>query len=196
MGSPTAGEGATGALADTLRGDRDRNATRQRRSRTLLGLRSDRGAIVFEFIILFPFMMLLVLFFIEFGFVLHRWILINNAAAEGARYAATGNLPAAGTCPGGYHSIEERARETTGNRITCAQVTVRYTRYSGATVSRGDSVAVRISHTYATVTGFGEMLHLVTGGTFPSTLTMTSCADARLETRPQGGTLTDGLPCG
>jgi Flp pilus assembly protein TadG len=167
-------------------------------ARSARRLRSDRGSVVTEFILLFPFMMLMVLFFIEFGFALHSWILINNAAAEGARFAATGNLPTnvAGTCPAGYESIEERARQTTGNRITCANVTVRYTRYSGATVTRGDSVSVRINHNYTPVTGFGDMLNLVTGGVFPATLTMTSCADARLETRPQGGTLTDGTTCG
>jgi Flp pilus assembly protein TadG len=142
-------------------------------------------------------MMFMVLFFIEFGFALHSWIIVNNAAAEGARFAATGNRPTtvAGTCPAGYVSIEERAVEASGNRLTCGEVTVRYTRYSGATVTRGDSVSVRISHTYATVTGFADVLNMVTGGVIPTSWTMTSCADARLETRPTG-TLTDGTTCG
>src|SRR5262245_9320036 len=114
------------------------------------GLRSDAGQAAAEFIMLFPLMMLLVCFFIEFGVALHSWILITNAAAGAARCAAVGNLPTdvAGTCPAGLLSIEERAVEASNNHITCADVTVAYERFTGATVQRGDGVNVRIAHDY------------------------------------------------
>ena len=148
-----------------------------------------------EFVLLFPFMMLLLLSFIEFGFALHNWILVNNSAAEAALYAAVGNLPsiAAGTCDAG--SVEERAVESSAEHILCSEVTVEYQRLSASDVRRGDAVAVRIAHVYTPVTGFGAVLNLVSGGTFPSTLTLSACADSRLESNPTRTGLLEGVSC-
>jgi Flp pilus assembly protein TadG len=162
-------------------------------------LHSDAGQTAAEFAMLFPFMMLLLLFFVEFGFVLHNWVTVNNAAAEAARYAAVGNLPntVPGTCPTATPlSIESRARQASGNQVLCNEVVVGYHKFAGTNVERGDGVSVRISHVYQTVTGLGNVLHLVTGGVLPTTLTMSSCADARMEIRPTVQPLPNQPDCG
>ena len=52
------------------------------------GVRSDRGASLVEFALLAPFLILLLLGIIEFGFVLAQMNEIRHGAREGARYAA------------------------------------------------------------------------------------------------------------
>ena len=56
--------------------------------------RSDRGAALVEFALLMPFLLLLVLGIIEFGFFLGEWNELKHGALQGARLAAVndGNL--------------------------------------------------------------------------------------------------------
>ena len=46
-----------------------------------------------EFVLLFPFVLILILTIVEFGFALHSFVTVNNAASEAARFAAVANLP-------------------------------------------------------------------------------------------------------
>jgi Flp pilus assembly protein TadG len=160
-------------------------------------LRSDAGQAAAEFIMLFPLMMLLVLFFIEFGLALHSWVLVNNAAAEAARYAAVGNVNSPSpTCAA--NSIQARAMQASGNNILCNEVTVTYRFTAGGTrpVQRGDEVVVRIDHTYETVTGLVGLLNYMTGGLVDTEWTMSSCADARLETGGSVAITSTNVNCG
>ena len=61
-------------------------------------LRHEQGQAAVEFMLMFPFMLMLLLFIVEFGFILHAYISVVESAAEGARYAAVGNPPCGGSC--------------------------------------------------------------------------------------------------
>jgi TadE-like protein len=80
-------------------------------------VRSERGAELIEFALVFPVLLLLVLGMVEFGFLFQRYEVLTNAAREGARiavlpgysfddvkarvcnYVEGGGVPIAGTCP-------------------------------------------------------------------------------------------------
>ncbi len=157
-------------------------------------LRSERGAIMVEFALLLPFILLLIMMIVEFGFALHTGITVNNAASEAARYAAVANPSDVACAPG---SIEDRALRTSTGMLLCSEVTVLYQNTGGTTaIERGDGVAVFIQHEYQTVTPLGAFLSAVSGGTIPSTFTLSACSDSRLEQRPTGPTSATGANCG
>lgn len=150
--------------------------------------RHDDGQAVVEFVLLFPLVLVLIMVIVEFGFALHSYVTINNAASEAARYAAVGNEPNAGalcqTSPA-TPSIEGRAVDASGGLLTCSEVSVSYIKITAGTgFTRGDGVAVHIAHTYNTVTPLGQLLSALSFGTLPSSLTMTACSDSRLELTP------------
>jgi Flp pilus assembly protein TadG len=78
---------------------------------------SERGAEVIEFAIVLPLLLLVVFGIVDFGFLFQRYVVLTNAAMEGARvrvlpgyadpdaiarataYAVDGGIPNAGTCP-------------------------------------------------------------------------------------------------
>lgn len=79
--------------------------------------RSERGAELIEFALVFPLLLLVVLGIVDFGFLFQRMEVITNAAREGARiavlpgyqeadvrarvcnYVVTGGIPTTGACP-------------------------------------------------------------------------------------------------
>ncbi len=142
-------------------------------------LHSDRGQSTVEFTMLFPFIMVLILIIIEFGFALHTHLRVTGAAREAARHAAVGNLPSA-TCAAG--SIEARALNTSGSMLACSDLTVGYLEENGAAgYGRGDSVVVQINHDYTPITPLGQLMSAFSFGTIPATFPMEACADIRLE---------------
>jgi Flp pilus assembly protein TadG len=151
-------------------------------------LHHEDGQAVVEFVLLFPLVLVLIMVIVEFGFALHTYVTINNAASEAARYAAVGHEPNSGaTCQTGpaTPSIEGRAVDASGGILTCSDVAVAYLKItSGGGFTRGDGVAVHITHTYNTVTPLGQLLSTLSFGTLPSSLTMTACSDSRLELTP------------
>ena len=150
--------------------------------------RNDGQALV-EFVLLFPLVLVIILFVIEFGFALHTHITINGAAREAARFAAVANLPSAspGTCDS--DSIEERAVASSTSIADCDEVAVGYIEQNGAPeFSRGDGVVVRISHTYEAKTPLVALMSVVSFGTVPSSFQVFACADARLEGQPSDQT--------
>ena len=81
------------------------NSLRQR-------LRSERGAELIEFALVFPVLLLVVLGIVDFGFLFQRMEVVTNAAREGARMAV---LP-------GYSTVGRRERACA---TTCAPVACR-----------------------------------------------------------------------
>ncbi len=156
-------------------------------------LRSERGAVVVEMALLLPFILLLIMMIVEFGFALHTFVSVNNAASEAARYAAVSN-PSDPTCAPG--SIEYRAMETGTGNLLCSEITVLYQNEGGfADIERGDGVAVFIQHEYQTFTPVGALLSIVSGGAIPATYILGACSDSRLEQSPGGGAVTIGQSC-
>ena len=157
-------------------------------------IRSERGAIVIEMALLLPFILLLIMMIVEFGFALHTGISVNNAASEAARYAAVSNPSDPACAPG---SIEYRAMQTGTGNLLCSEITVLYQDEGGFPnqIERGDGVAVFIQHEYQTFTPVGGLLNIVSGGTIPATFILGACSDSRLEQSPSGGVVTIGQSC-
>ena len=143
--------------------------------------RDERGQAVVEFVLLFPLVLFLILFVIEFGFALYASITVNGAANEAARFAAVANLIGPNCEPG---TVKDKAVSTSGNTVECDEVTVWFVDRSTPpdnAASRGDGVVVRIEHEYTLITPLGPLASAFSFGTIPSTLTISACADARLE---------------
>src|SRR6186713_1472796 len=54
-------------------------------------LRSERGAELIEFALIFPLLLLVLLGIVDFGFLFQRYEVLTNATREGARLAALPN---------------------------------------------------------------------------------------------------------
>ncbi len=154
-------------------------------------LRPERGQALVEFVLLFPLILVVILFVVEFGFVLHAHITVNSAAREAARHAAVARLPSAisggdvRVCPATAGSIHERTVDASSGLVDCDEVTVGYIEQNGDPVySRGDSVVIRIDHTYEAKTPLSDLFSLFSFGSIPSTFQIGACADARLEGVP------------
>lgn len=63
-------------------------------------VRSERGAELIEMALVTPVLLLLVMGIVDFGFLFQRWVVLTNAAAEGARVAT---LP-------GYTAVDAQNR--------------------------------------------------------------------------------------
>jgi len=55
-----------------------------------MSVRGEKGQTLVEFALVLPILVLLVIGMLEFGRVLNVWLIVNNAAREGARYATVG----------------------------------------------------------------------------------------------------------
>lgn len=157
-------------------------------------LRSERAQGVVEFTLMLPFVVLILFAIVEMAFALYTQIQVRNAASEAARYAAVAALPDGACAPG---SIQDRAIDTSGALVECAEVQITYQTPINGVYTRGSGVAVNITHDYDVVTPLPGIINFLTGGVFPSSWDIGGCSDARLESRPstQVG-LTAGADCG
>jgi Flp pilus assembly protein TadG len=155
--------------------------------------RGEHGQTVVEFVLMLPFLLLVIMALAEFGGAFYSYITINNATSEAARWASVANLPddACGT-----NSIQWRASQMSRGLIACDSVTIGYHNPVADQYTRGSGVAVRVNHIYQPVTPLPALIQFVSGGTIPAAWPMTTCSDARLEQRPAGSSLPAGDPCG
>ena len=114
------------------------------------------------------------LMLIDFGITMYGYVSIANAAREGSRYGAVNCGD--GSCTAG--EIATRVANRSGGFADAADVTVSWP----AGGNRGSSVVVRVSHDHGLIF-------------FPSTWTITSCADMRLEQQDSGVTTPSGSGC-
>jgi Flp pilus assembly protein TadG len=133
----------------------------------------ERGAIVVEFAIVFPVLLLLVLGIMEFGFGYHAWDVTQNAAREGARVGAVDPS---------VTDIEARVRGTSNVlNQSLLDVTVQCQPAAGGsftscgTWAEGDIVRVTVVYQYDYIT---PLPHFVSLG---DSMTLTSVSEARFE---------------
>jgi Flp pilus assembly protein TadG len=129
--------------------------------------RRERGQALVEFALVVPIFLILVLGIVDFGWALRSWITVTNSAREGARLGAVG-----ATCD----DIKQRAVDTSAGLLTLSDVTAQ-----NCQGDPGTSVVVTVTHDYSFITPLGGLLTTFTGGTLPSTITMTSSSDMRIE---------------
>ena len=153
--------------------------------------KSEGGQALVEFVLLFPLVLVVILFVVEFGFALHAHITVNSAAREAARHAAVARLPSNPPLTCDPNSIEERGVDSSVGIVLCDEVTVGYVEQNGdvGVFSRGDSVVVRINHIYTAKTPLAQLASTFSFGAIPSTFQISACADARLEGAPSDQTI-------
>jgi Flp pilus assembly protein TadG len=141
-------------------------------------VRSEHGAELVEMAIVTPILLLLVFGIVDFGFMFQRYVVLTNAAVEGARVA---------TMPG-YTAADAQARvqEYVANSLPttvvvppAAVVPVALPRAGGGT---WPGMQVTVTHVY-TLQYIAPMIRLV-GGSSAGTVTLT----ARSTMRSQIGT--------
>jgi len=131
------------------------------------GKRED-GQTLVEFALVLPIFLLVLFAIVDFGMAFHAWITVTNSAREGARFGA---VRATST------EIEQRVRDT-ATSLEQANLSVAVTNAEG---QPGESVVVDVSYDYSLMTPLADLLNMVSGGTIPATLGLSSTADMRLE---------------
>lgn len=149
------------------------------------GHQSGQSAV--EFMLVLPFVLLVIMALAEFGAAFYADITVNNATSEAARWAAVANIPS-DTCA--TNSIQWRAWQMSSGMLSCDNGTAFEITYEDAASGhpgRGTSVTVRVTRPWTPITPLPGLVNFVSGGTFPTTWNMTACSDARLEQRvPEG----------
>ena len=153
--------------------------------------RREAGQALVEFALVLPLLMLLIFLFIEFGIGFARYNEVVNGAREGARLGAVQG----GTAAVVEAAIDAQVMAKVPNvALTAGDIDVRYVGVDGNGVAGpGDSVVVEITFTYDTVTPLASFANAFTLGAFPTDITMSACADMRLEAAVSGAT--EGSGC-
>jgi Flp pilus assembly protein TadG len=145
--------------------------------------RSALGQAAVEMLILTPIVVMFFLTIVDFGLLLRNWVMVSNAAREGARYAALGGNRT-------LREITEKVVNASGGLLNSEDVGVAYQNRSGtassAPTDRGDSVIVcaRRAYTFPLLSNFFPFLPDVT---------VRTKVDMRLETAATGSG--GGLSC-
>lgn len=145
---------------------------------------SPRGQAVVEFALVLPLVLILIFIIIDFAVGLNNWIVITNAAREGARLGAVGTPPA---------EVEARTVSESGGLLDTpnGSVTVDYQDLGadGYPADSGDSVVVKVAYQYDLISPLKFFLDSVSDSFF-----LSSCSSMRLERGVLGVTST-GVTC-
>lgn len=122
--------------------------------------RSQRGQSLVEFALMLPIFLIVLFILVDFGIGFSRWLVITNAAREGARLGAVNPVTA---------EITDRAVTTSNGLLTPDGVEVN----CSGDCKRGDSVVVKVNYDYQPITPFVKLVL--------DSLPMSACSDMRLE---------------
>ena len=158
----------------------DRHATTTERVRS----RDERGAVIVEFALIFPILMLLVFGIVDFGWTIERGNVVNNVTRDAARVASLGGTYAqiqssvtTGladydiTAPGPDVRISITCANPDGT--TCTGTASSY----DATVTSGSSIKVQVLYTHRWITPVGTMCDLVADSCAGNTILITRTAE-------------------
>ena len=127
----------------------------------------DRGQALVEFAMVLPLMLLMLFALVDFGRAFYSWLLITNAAREGARVGATQSP---------LTDIEARVYSSASS-LDAADITITTTNVQG---SRGETVQVDIDYSFSFVTPISSLAQLLGGGAM-SDPTISAQSSMRLE---------------
>jgi Flp pilus assembly protein TadG len=136
---------------------------------------TDAGQTLVEFSLILPVMLILLFALVDFGRGFYTWLLVTNAAREGARAGATQQDEAA---------IEAKVYDSFCSDYAAGDCGLDETKLDididNAQGSRGDPVSVDLSYDFEFVTPMGDILALI-GGNNLSAPTITAHSSMRLE---------------
>jgi Flp pilus assembly protein TadG len=140
--------------------------------------RTDKGAELIEMALVMPILLLLVMGIVDFGFMFQRYVVLTNAAVEGARVA---------TMPG-YTDVEARARvieyAAGGGIQGVVTPVVTPVTLPGASGGTWPGMQVTVTHVY-TMQYLAPLAALV-GGSMAANVTLT--ASSTMRNQVSGGT--------
>jgi len=125
-------------------------------------MRSQRGQSTVELVLLMPLLLVLIFLIFEVGRLFGSWLLITNAAREGARYAAVQCVPSsattlATTCPTGTDptsAIETRVQQTAS--FLAVQTTACTVSGNTITVPSGSTSCIAVVYSTDNSAGNGD----------------------------------------
>ena len=147
----------------------------------LLGtLRSSRGQSLAELSLTIPILLILVFGIIDFGLGMRSYVSLANGVREGARFAAVGNPAGTATdCDGTTNTTVYGRTCVALNGLDLDELSPNVEYPSG--IAPGNSVVVSADYDYHFVTPLGDLIDFFSGGTFPTTISLSSSTDMRLE---------------
>jgi Flp pilus assembly protein TadG len=143
--------------------------------RSLRELRDESGAVLVEFVLVLPLLMVLLFGMLDFGKAYNYWIDETHLAAVGARYAAVNKNPGAAGGSTLQTWIANQANTTelkdggTGSVPSALSVCIDY---PAGTANIGDPVRVKITSTYSFLSVLTAQIPGLTAKTMTSTATM------------------------
>lgn len=129
--------------------------------------RDERGQAGLEFVLVLPFVFIVIFLVAEATSILKTWMILENASREGARYAAVRKSQT---------DVVNRTIQTSDNILTAANITV-----VNAKGTPGTDTEVQISYTYTFQTPLVRFVNYVSRDTIPNTMQMTAHTHMRLE---------------
>lgn len=148
------------------------------------GSRNQRGAALVEFAILAPFLLLLLLGIIEFGYLFAQFNEVRHAVREGARYAAVSEPDRDG---GGVGNSDVVDAVCDSINLPNATIDVQATFLTGSG-DRGDTAKIEVTATIGSLTSAPLI-----SGFLPSQLT--NSAEFRLERDAKWSTFPTPVSC-
>ncbi len=149
--------------------------SRSRLARIAKWLRkTETGQALVEFTMILPLFLLLLFALVDFGRGFYTWLVITNAAREGARIAAVQSNDA---------TINQRIYDSfcknypSSCTLNPAELTITKTNVLGA---RGSAVSIDLAYNFQFATPIGSIINLVSGGSL-STPQITAHSSMRLE---------------
>lgn len=128
---------------------------------------TDQGQTLVETALVLPILLILLFALVDFGRGFYTWLLVTNAAREGARVAAVQSPQSA---------VENRIYEALG-ALDPAGLSISLTNIQG---SRGQPVEVDLAYDFEFVTPMGPLLALIGGSDDPAP-DITAHSSMRLE---------------
>ena len=138
---------------------------------------TERGQALVEFTMVLPILLILLFALVDFGRAFYTWLLVTNAAREGARIAAV---------QADTNAVQSRIYESFCDNYPsdCAldPTKLSWTNMGSANIqgTRGDPVAIDLAYDFEFVTPLGGILQLI-GGSDLSDPTITAHSSMRLE---------------
>lgn len=136
---------------------------------------TETGQSLVEFAMVLPLFLILLFSLVDFGRAFYSWMIITNAAREGAR---------AGAVQKDWSTMQTAIYDSMCNPYpgNCSLDTTQMTLSPlGVNGARGSQVSVSISYAFAYATPLGGILALIPGSTALSTPVLTAYSSMRLE---------------
>ena len=152
------------------------SAAHSRRPRLLRWGRGESGQTLVEFALTLPIFIILICALADFGRGFYSWMIVTNAAREGARSAAVGDN-SSGITSKIYGSFCTVASPPSGCAIGPAGITTTLPALPG---TKGNEAQVTVSYAFTYVTPIATLVTLI-GGSSLTAPTITSTTAMRFE---------------